>query len=859
MSQHSARPTPTDAIAASSTFCNEKATSMNSSQNITITNPSPVRTAHEQNIRFVHLAGRAPEQAARNNDSSKTDNLAIEAFVNSSGVMSDHEPHIGGRTSSTNPPVQDGALEHGSEIVNAAKHLPCTTPNGPLPMPSVVSNTRYEDTPVKPEHVIATLRAFAEQGVKGEQLVAKFRSVISSEMFLSAPMIRHAAFYSSCHSLFKDGDVVMATPPNRFGQDKQVCEIWSLLLWTVWPESYDSLCETFVANRGLMMSATKSQEVQEHCERTREALHHHSTNSSSISDYHPKVVDDHDQSSHSPVNCTEQSNSAHIDDSAALSGHIASHNSLVHHLGSPSMPLAPTSHSGDSSIQDVRGEQPSSLTCPICTSRISSVIEQSRTSMKRAAEVVSSDPIRVVRSEDSSHVDRDVITHARSASNAMVVDDTLINTSDKNINASNAVRETPKDSTVSAVIDEDGGRICESAVRFGKQGSGSNDRIQTHVNTDDYHDSNDNGNKDSSGNVFTITYHTENGSRQHENTSVTVETPIPRRYASGSSSSVILINEAAQRNEGRTTESQQGSDTVCICHHMEQQNIQNGSGTRAEPLTDVSPVEGIYRHRRHPQNHQSHQNEYERYPNRRRTRTRVRFRINADVVVTPGRSRRSSSSSSIPPSGPGSTSRASQGPLPLGGPATPATPSNLSLPISSTSNRTSTSSDGSLTDNAANAPTSNTRAHDTRPRGARRGALRGSVSAGSSSSRRERRRRSIEVISAYLRRRGEVTEQTIEEFLERSRRAAGHVENRAPQHVIDGLEISEVPMDVDGGGGGGNQGGNREDCCICLMGMAIGQRVCKLKGCGHTFHEDCIKTWLTHGKWCPVCRSVVTV
>ena len=43
--------------------------------------------------------------------------------------------------------------------------------------------------------------------------------------------------------------------------------------------------------------------------------------------------------------------------------------------------------------------------------------------------------------------------------------------------------------------------------------------------------------------------------------------------------------------------------------------------------------------------------------------------------------------------------------------------------------------------------------------------------------------------------------------------------------------------------------GDGDDCVICLESK---EEMCKLK-CGHTYHVDCIKTWLGYKSTCPLC------
>lgn len=45
-----------------------------------------------------------------------------------------------------------------------------------------------------------------------------------------------------------------------------------------------------------------------------------------------------------------------------------------------------------------------------------------------------------------------------------------------------------------------------------------------------------------------------------------------------------------------------------------------------------------------------------------------------------------------------------------------------------------------------------------------------------------------------------------------------------------------------------------ETCSICLDTYKHNDRVGQLS-CGHTFHNDCVRTWLEHQKTCPLCRA----
>jgi hypothetical protein len=46
-------------------------------------------------------------------------------------------------------------------------------------------------------------------------------------------------------------------------------------------------------------------------------------------------------------------------------------------------------------------------------------------------------------------------------------------------------------------------------------------------------------------------------------------------------------------------------------------------------------------------------------------------------------------------------------------------------------------------------------------------------------------------------------------------------------------------------------------CSICLDDVHDIETTCKLS-CGHHFHTDCVRTWLTKSKRCPLCRQYCT-
>ncbi|XP_074592562.1 RING-H2 finger protein ATL1-like [Curcuma longa] len=50
----------------------------------------------------------------------------------------------------------------------------------------------------------------------------------------------------------------------------------------------------------------------------------------------------------------------------------------------------------------------------------------------------------------------------------------------------------------------------------------------------------------------------------------------------------------------------------------------------------------------------------------------------------------------------------------------------------------------------------------------------------------------------------------------------------------------------------------RSQCAVCLNEFQNMERLKLLPGCSHTFHIDCIETWLQFNQNCPLCRSDVT-
>ncbi|KAK2969670.1 hypothetical protein RJ640_025847 [Escallonia rubra] len=52
-----------------------------------------------------------------------------------------------------------------------------------------------------------------------------------------------------------------------------------------------------------------------------------------------------------------------------------------------------------------------------------------------------------------------------------------------------------------------------------------------------------------------------------------------------------------------------------------------------------------------------------------------------------------------------------------------------------------------------------------------------------------------------------------------------------------------------------HRGANDTLCTICRCEYEVGELVCMLPSCSHSFHPRCIDTWLSHDVSCPNCRS----
>ncbi|KAM1269295.1 hypothetical protein PS1_001460 [Malus domestica] len=79
-----------------------------------------------------------------------------------------------------------------------------------------------------------------------------------------------------------------------------------------------------------------------------------------------------------------------------------------------------------------------------------------------------------------------------------------------------------------------------------------------------------------------------------------------------------------------------------------------------------------------------------------------------------------------------------------------------------------------------------------------------------------------------------------------------------PLYLPEGLDaafIRALPIvlyqesnrDLEAGSGG--------ECCICLGVFEDGEKVKVLPNCRHSYHSECVDTWLSTHSSCPICRA----
>ncbi|PON61100.1 43kDa postsynaptic protein [Parasponia andersonii] len=59
--------------------------------------------------------------------------------------------------------------------------------------------------------------------------------------------------------------------------------------------------------------------------------------------------------------------------------------------------------------------------------------------------------------------------------------------------------------------------------------------------------------------------------------------------------------------------------------------------------------------------------------------------------------------------------------------------------------------------------------------------------------------------------------------------------------------------------GGDNKGTSPLDCAVCLENFKTGDKCRLLPSCGHSFHSQCIDSWLLKASICPICRTSAKV
>jgi len=48
-------------------------------------------------------------------------------------------------------------------------------------------------------------------------------------------------------------------------------------------------------------------------------------------------------------------------------------------------------------------------------------------------------------------------------------------------------------------------------------------------------------------------------------------------------------------------------------------------------------------------------------------------------------------------------------------------------------------------------------------------------------------------------------------------------------------------------------------CIVCQNNFKLGEKLCTLEGCEHTFHFSCLKEWGKYKQECPLCRLTIPV
>ncbi|KAF8037176.1 hypothetical protein BT93_B0168 [Corymbia citriodora subsp. variegata] len=82
----------------------------------------------------------------------------------------------------------------------------------------------------------------------------------------------------------------------------------------------------------------------------------------------------------------------------------------------------------------------------------------------------------------------------------------------------------------------------------------------------------------------------------------------------------------------------------------------------------------------------------------------------------------------------------------------------------------------------------------------------------------------------------------------------------APTVTISTEDLDNLPC-FDYPGGTGDRGSNNGpvDCAVCLESFKAGEKCRSLPNCNHSFHVQCIDSWLLKTPICPICRTHVVV
>lgn len=85
--------------------------------------------------------------------------------------------------------------------------------------------------------------------------------------------------------------------------------------------------------------------------------------------------------------------------------------------------------------------------------------------------------------------------------------------------------------------------------------------------------------------------------------------------------------------------------------------------------------------------------------------------------------------------------------------------------------------------------------------------------------------------------------------MEQAEESAGRPElDPAPQQVLDAIES----LDLDAPALQSMR--QTPQCVICCADFEVSERLSRLPGCGHLFHDSCVMQWLERASNCPICR-----